>query len=223
MIAAAALLLALSAPPLDSELVLQRYAAHLLVTQAPKTSIFSYNISQAGPQNIDQTHRQYREDDLVRDETLTVDGQTLHPKITRIARYRSRYAIETLAPRSTQYAFLFLRAVPSGNGYDYVYRAEPLSATGAFVVTEMTIDGRSYLPSLIRFQTTGASAQGSGSIAFARAGKYWVAVSANVDSVLHGIPARERIVFSGYAFPRSLPKSTFQAPKPLPAPVLPTF
>ena len=223
MIAAAALLVALAGAPLDSQVVLERYATHLLAVDAPKAVIFSYTISQAGPRDIEETHRQYRNGDLVRDETLSADGQSLRPKITRIARYRNRYTIDGLAPRLTQYAFLFLRAVRVGNVYQYEYRAEPLGAAAGFVVEGMTIDGRTYLPSVIRFHTSTGSVLGTGSVGFASAGKYWVPTAANVEAKINGKPARERITFSAYQFPGSLPKSTFQAPKPLPTPALPTF
>ncbi len=214
---------ALASAPLDSQVVLQRYGAHLLTADVPKTLVFTYSVSQAGPQTIEQAHRIYRSGELVRDETVQVDGQTLKVKTTRIARYRNRYTIDTLAPRMTEYAFLFLRSIRSAGGYSYVYRAVPLGATGSFVVVGMTIDGRTYLPSEIRFKSASAAMSGTGSVAFARAGKYWVPVSAAVHAKIRGKPASERITFSAYQFPPRLPKSTFQSPKPLPTPALPSF
>lgn len=214
---------ALSGAPLDSQAVLQRYASHLLTTEAPKTLVFTYSVSQAGPQAIEQSHRVYRSGDLVRDETLQVDGQTLKIKITRIARYRNRYTIDTLAPRMTEYAFLFLRSTRSGNAYSYEYKAVPLGATGSFVVDGMTIDGRTFLPSEIRFRSHSGSISATGSISFGKASKYWVPTVAAVQATIAGKPARERITFTSYQFPSSLPKSTFQSPRPLPSPVLPTF
>lgn len=204
---------------LDSQVVLHRYASHLLTEEAPKVLVFSYTVSQAGPRNIEQTHQIYRSGDLVRDETLMVDGQPLKPKSTRIARYRNRYTIDNLAPRITQYAFLFLRMEPAG----YVYHAVPLGATGDFVVDQITIDGRTFLPAEIRFHTGTGTRVGTGSIGFAKAGRYWVPTAVSVQAKIAGKPAREHIVFSGYQFPARLPKSTFQSPKPLPHPALPTF
>lgn len=214
---------AIASAPLDSQAVLQRYASKLLAAEVPKTLVFSYAVSQAGPQSIEQSHRMYRSGDLVRDETLAVDGQSLKVKITRIARYRNRYTIETLAPRMTEYAFLFLRTVRSGNRYAYQYKAVPLGATGPFTVLGMTIDGRTFLPSEIRFRSAGGNMTGTGTVSFGSSGKYWVPTSAAVQATIAGKPARERITFSSYQFPRSLPKSTFQAPRPLPTPVLPAF
>jgi hypothetical protein len=214
---------ALSSAPLDSQAVLQRYAKRLLATDAPKTLVFTYSVSQAGPQAIEQSHRVYRSGDLVRDETLQIDGQTLKIKITRIGRYRNRYTLDTLAPRMTEYAFLFLRSVRSGNTYSYVYKALPLGATEAFVVEGMTIDGRTFLPSEIRFRTKSARISGSGAVSFGKSGKYWVPTSVSVQAMIAGKPARERITFTSYQFPRTLPKSTFQSPRPLPTPVQPAF
>ncbi len=223
MIAAALIAFALARTPLDSQVVLDRYAARLLSLEAPKAMVFSYNVSQAGPHVIEQTHREYRSGEMVRDETLTVDGQPLRPKVTRIARYRNHYTLDGLAPRLSQYAFLFMRSYRSGNSYQYEYRAEAIAAAGNFVIDGMTIDGRSFLPSLIRFHTTNGSIEGTGSVTFAKDGKYWLPIAANVAATIDGKPARERITFSGYQFPGSLPKSTFQAPKPLPTPTLPAF
>lgn len=214
---------ALSTAPLDSQVVLQRYASRLLTLEAPKTLVFTYSVSQAGPQALEQSHRIYRSGELVRDETLQVDGQSLKSKRTRIARYRNRYTIETLAPRMTEYAFFFVRSVHTGGDYSYVYKAVPLGATGAFVIEGMTIDGRAFLPTEIRFKTAAGKTKGSGSITFAKSGKYWVPTTAAVQATVAGKPARERITFTSYQFPQSLPKSTFLSPKKLPQPVLPQF
>jgi hypothetical protein len=223
VIAALAAIVALASAPLDSQLVLERYAARLLANEPPKAMIFTYNVSQAGPRYIEQTHRVYRSGDLVRDETLSVDGQPLKQKVTRIARYRNRYTLDNLAPRLTQYAFLFRRAVRAGSAWEYQYQAVPLGAPGNFVVEGVTIDGRSFLPLAIQFHTANGVAKGKGAIDFSRSGKYWVPTTVSIEATIHGKPARERITFAGYQFPASLPKSTFQTPKPLPTPVLPTF
>lgn len=212
-----------AAQPLDSQLVLDRYAVRLNAVKSPDVMIFTYAVSQAGPHNIEQTHRIYRRGNLVRDETLAVDGEALSQKITRIARYRNHYTVETLAPRSSEYAFLFLRAQRSGSAYRYLYRAVALGSTGPFVVQTLTIDGRTYLPAEIRFRTSSGTLAGTGSIAFSRAQRFWVPTLVTVNASVNGRSARERITFSAYRFPASLPKSTFQLPKPLPKPTLPAF
>jgi hypothetical protein len=223
VIAAFAAIVALASAPLDSQVVLERYASRLLANEPPKVLVFTYSVSQAGPRYIEQTHRIYRSGELVRDETLSVDGQPLKQKVTRIARYRNRYTLDNLAPRLTQYAFLFQRAFRAGNAWEYQYRAVPLGAPAEFVVESLTIDGRSFLPVSIQFHTANSVAKGKGAIGFSRSGKYWVPTSVNVEATISGKPARERITFAAYQFPARLPKSTFQAPKPLPTPVLPTF
>jgi hypothetical protein len=222
VIAALALAATVAAPKLlDSQLVLQRYEARLAATKDPQTMIFQYAVSQAGPQDIDQTHRVYRSGSLVRDETLVVDG--VNQKTTRIARYRNRYTLHNLAPRTAQYVFLFVRPIASGGRYDYLYRAVPLGAATAFTVRTMTIDGKTFLPREIRFHSIGAGARGDGTLAFTPAGKYWVPLSIAVQGTVNGRAARERITFSSYQFPRALPPSTFRSPRALPPAVLPTF
>jgi hypothetical protein len=223
MIAALAMFAAsLTAPKLlDSQLVLKRYEARLMATKDPQTLIFMYAVSQAGPQDIDQMHRVYRSGSLVRDETLVVDG--VKQKTTRIARYRSRYTLHDLAPRTAGYVFLFVRPIVSNGRYDYLYRAVPLGAPAAFTVRTMTIDGKTFLPREIRFHSIGAGARGDGTLAFTPAGKYWVPLSIAVQGTVNGRAARERITFSGYQFPPALPQSTFHSPRALPSAVLPTF
>jgi len=132
MISALAMFAASLAPPklLDSQRVLQRYEARLAATKDPQTLVFLYYVSQAGPQDIDQMHRVYRSGNLVRDETLVVDG--VKQKTTRIARYRNRYTLHDLAPSTARYVFLFVRPIVSNGRYDYVYRAVPLGAPTAF-------------------------------------------------------------------------------------------
>ncbi len=221
LMAAVVLAAALQAPPLDSQVVIERYARSLLHAALPKVLVFSYTVSQAGPHDIEQAHRIYRSGDLVRDETLLVDGAA--KKTIRIARYRNRYALDTLAPSIAAYTFLFQTAQRSGSSIQYAFRAIPNAPRAGFVIDEMVLDGKRFLPLLLRFHDVSASARGRGTIAFGRAGRYWVPLSAMVEGSVNGKPAREHIAFSAYSFPMSLPKSTFQAPKPLPTATLPTF
>lgn len=209
--------------PLDSQVVLERYAAKLLTAEEPKTIIFTYVVSQAGPHDIDQTHRLYRSGELVRDETLIVDGQKPPVKLIRIARYRNRYTLRALAPRLTQYAFLFERAARAGTHYTYLYRAVALTPNPAFDVDALTIDGRTFLPLQIAFRSASGRTSAKGLLTFTAAGKYWVPSSVTVGATIGGKAARERIAFTGYLFPMSLPRSTFQSPKPLPKLLLPAF
>lgn len=215
---------AASAPQLDSQLVLVRYHQALVAMPTPPAVIFTYSVSQAGSQPLEQTHRIYRRGDLVRDETLSNEGQPLKRKPVRIARYPDRYALARLAPRPSDYAFVFQKFVRAGGGHaEYVYTAVPTTRGPAYVVDGISIDAASYLPTSIRFSISNGVRQAKGELRYGRSGAYWVALSAQVDAKTTGKPARERIAFSGYRFPLALPASTFRSPKPLPTPVLPAI
>lgn len=196
--------------PLDSQVVLERYAAALANVARPKAEIFTYLVSQAGPSEIEQRHQVYRSGIDVRDEILDVNGVPLHHKIVRIARRADVYAVTALAPRPDTYELLFLDSVPDGDHLDYIYEAMPLNRTAAgFTVDRITIDGESFLPRSIDFHSGNTVASGSGSITFGPVGNYWVATSASVSAVVAGGVARERITFADYRFPAVLPRSTF--------------
>ncbi len=184
----------------------------------PKNVVFSYSVSQAGLHNIEQTHRIFRSGNRERDETLSIDGDPL--KTTRVSTRADRYAIAKIAPRTNSYAFLFLGTHRNGKHLDYVYATAPLGAP-PFVVTEVTIDGLTYLPSLIRFKTATVAAKATGSIAYARFSKYWMPTLATVSATVRAKQTRERIAWSTYGFPASLPPSTFYVPKPLALPTVP--
>ncbi len=218
---ALAVLSLIGASPLDSQIVLQRYELELGDLKAPRAVIFSYAVSQEGATAIEQRHRIYRSGLSVRDETLTDNGETLRPKIVRITHREDRYDILRLAPRTAAYTLLFLRPIRRGTTLDYEYEATPIRNGAAFSVTRIVIDGTDFLPRTIAFHTAGANASGDGELEYARTGGYWVPVAASVGAIVNGKPARERITWSDYRFPPSLPPSTFIAPKPLPTATLP--
>ncbi|MEO6913897.1 MAG: hypothetical protein ABI182_07755 [Candidatus Baltobacteraceae bacterium] len=194
---------------LDSQVVLERYFAELNIVEQPKAVIFQYSISQSGPNNIEQTHRVYRSGATQRDETLAVDGVALKPPSIRISKYHDRYTIQTLAPRPGLYTFLFLRAHRVANHLEYTYSALPLAPLGGFAVTSFTIDGSSYLPSALGFRSVNGATSGAGTVAYAKAGHYWMPLLATVTARIAGKPARERIAWSQYRFPSAMPQSTF--------------
>lgn len=217
----ALVLLGASAPTplreLDSQLVIERYAAALAQIELPKNVVFTYSVSQAGLHNIEQTHRIFRGPAHERDEVLAIDGDPV--KFIRILKSTDRYAITKLAPRSGAYAFLFLGTHRNGKHLDYVYSTTPLG-TSIFTVSEITIDGSTYLPNVIRFSTKTGTVKAIGSIVYAKSSRYWMPQAAAVSATVSGHPTRERIVWSAYSFPPALPPSTFNQPKPT---VLPTF
>jgi hypothetical protein len=217
------LLASLGASRLDSQYVLQRYALALAAASAPKVVVFSYTVSQVGPSNIEQHHRIYRSGLDVRDDTLSVDGITLLRKVVRISKHVDRYAVARFAPSSGSYELLFLGTVKDGRHLDYVYETTPLNRTSGTWIDRLTIDGANFLPRIVHFHSGGAGVEGSGEVEFGPFGKYWMPVLADAAAQVGGKPARERIGWSDYRFPQSLPPSTFQAPQPLPHSTLPTI
>lgn len=218
-------LLGAAAPPglteLDSQVVVNRYARALANLEEPKTAVFTYSVSQAGFHILEETHRVFRSGTKERDETLVVQGDPI--KTVRMQTRRiDRYAAARISPHPGAYAFLFLGTHRNGKHLDYVYSTAPLG-TPAFAVNEVTIDGLTYLPSLVRFTMTTAKTRATGTIAYGKFAKYWEPTLATVSATVGGRPTRERITWSGYAFPASLPPSTFTPPKPLVAPSIAPF
>jgi hypothetical protein len=80
-------------------------------------------------------------------------------------------------------------------------------------LTDITIDGLTFLPSRIGFRT--ASNDGRGAVIFAKSGPFWVADSATASARVAGGVAHERLTFSNWRFPASLPASTFASARPL--------
>jgi hypothetical protein len=213
---AMSVLLGASPGALDSQYVLQRYALALQTLKTPKVMIYSYTISQVGPSNIEQRHRIYRSELDVRDETLSVDGIPLTRKIVRFSRREDRYTVDRFAPRPAAYELLFLGTAKDGRHLDYVYEATPLNRAAGAWIDRVTIDGVNFLPRSVHFHSTGLDVDGSGEIDFGSFGEYWMPVTAVAQAHVKGKPARERISWSEYRFPESLPPSTFQPPEPLP-------
>lgn len=210
------------AQQMDSELVLQNYARALETLKTPPALIFQYAVSQEGPSTIDQRHQVYRRGIDVRDETLAADGAALKPKIVRFGEREDRYAVGRVAPRASNYAFVFLKTVKNGARTDYLYETQPLEpGVSGFVVTDVAIDGRTFLPRVVRFKAGSGAVAGSGAIEYAPLGGYVVPVSASVAAMLDGKPAREHISFGAYRFPPTLPSSTFAPPQPLQHATLP--
>jgi hypothetical protein len=218
VIALALTLLGAGAPSLDSQYVLQRYALAIANVEPPKVVVYSYTVSQAGPSNIEQHHRIYRSGTAVRDETLSVDGIPLSRKIVRIAYRADRYSVERFAPRTDAYELLFLGTAKDGRHLDYVYEATPLNRSSPTWIDRVAIDGVKFLPRAVHFHSSGSDAAGTGEIEFASFGRYWMPVIADAQARVKGKIARERIVWSDYRFPESLPSSTFQRAQALPLP-----
>lgn len=219
--AALTALLGASGAHLDSQNVLQRYAAAVAITAAPKIVVYSYTVSQVGPSNIEQHHRIYRSGLDVRDETLSIDGITLLRKAVRFSQHEERYSFAHFAPSAAAYELLFLDTVKDRHHLDYVYETTPLTGSGSVWIDRLTIDGISFLPRFVHFHSSALGIEGSGEVQFGAFGRYWMPISADASARIGGKLARERIDWSDYRFPQSLPPSTFQSPQPLPRATLP--
>lgn len=202
----------LSAP--ETAAVIARYEEAVDGLKVPPVVRFEYTVEQAGPRNFAQSHRVYRSGLNERDELRAVEGQALSTPEIRVIRDRvNRYAVNVIAPRSKDYRFTFAGNHTAGARTDFVFATVP-HAPGAFAVDSVTIDGNSYLPRTIAYTSSNNGVVGHGTLTFAKADKYWVILEATATARINGVVARERITFSRYAFPKSLPDSIFTEPRP---------
>jgi hypothetical protein len=221
--AAAALVTpAATAAPLAPDAVLAKYQAALAAVKDPRVFTVEYSLEQTGTRVLDQRHRIFRSGGNERDETLAVNGKASSTPVVRIFRGRPyRYAVSRLAPRPAAYDFAYLGPHKAGKHVDYVFRLTPKNPSHAFALTDVTIDGVTFLPSSVAF-ATGQHA-GTGSVTFTKSERWWVASGATASARVPGGLARERLTFSRWRFPPALPSSTFALARPLvtPPPVLP--
>jgi hypothetical protein len=203
------------APATAPSAMLARYAEALSAHRTPSVLLFEYSIDQAGPHDLQQTHRVFRSGNSERDELLSVDGKRLNPPTIRIfLGHRNRYSIEALAPRPEAYAFRYIGTVHDGRHLDEVFATTPRTVQDATIV-QVTIDGTTALPVAIRFKTR--SHGGNGTVTFGRVQKYWMVTSATATATAANSLAVEHLSFSRYRFPPTLGASTFSTPRPLPS------
>ena len=173
-----------AALPVRPARVLARYVRALAEQPQPKLLSFLYQVEQLGLRNMTQTHRVYRAGRKERDETLTVDGYELdRPAIRIFGDRRSRYDVAAIAPTPAGYKFAFKYAFRGPGGYSFVFSTEP-RAPSSFAVSEITIDGRSFLPSVVRFNLAGNGAHGFGELVYGRSDAYWLVREARVAARL---------------------------------------
>jgi hypothetical protein len=193
--------------------ILARYNAALAKLKTPKAITFDYVVEQLGLRDMEQTHHVYRSALDERDETLIVDGQPLH-EVRIIANRGYRYDLHAIAPTAAGYTFTYSDVRINGDEVTYTFRTTPTAGHG-FGVSEIEIDGATFLPKVLRFKVATDSAYGSGQLTYAPADPYWVIVEAQVNAHLaNGSVAHESIRWSNYQFPPSLPPSVFEAPRP---------
>ncbi len=176
-----------------------------------------YTIEQTGTRSLEQTHRIYRSGTDERDETIAVNGTRPTSPLVRIFRRRPyRYTIAALAPKPAAYDFSYAGPHKDGKHVDYVFALTPKKAAPRFAFTQVVIDGVTFLPASISFVTDQHAGQGQ--VTFAKSDRWWVARNAAAQANVPGGIARERLTFSRWRFPVTLPRSTFAAPRPLPTP-----
>jgi len=206
-----------SPPELEPAVVLQRYADALSGLARPASMIFEFSVEQVGLNNLEETHRVYRAGLRERDETLSTDGVALKtPAIRILPNSAYKYDVLTLAPKPADYTFVYGGRRKAAGRTVYAFATAPVN-TGAFAVTEVLIDAVHFLPVVISFKTRASNATGNGRVVFEQSGRYWMAREATVSAKVGAKDARERIVWSKYRFPSTLPASTFVAPRPAPS------
>jgi hypothetical protein len=192
-----------------AEIVLRRYFVALEKLAPPPYVSYEYSIEQGGGTNISQVHRIYRAGRDVRDEALQENGRRLRrPRIQIRHDGVDRYALAAVAPTAARYTFAFTGVAKNGEHLAYTFRTEAKTAA-SFTIEEVTLDGASCLPTVLRFRTTAAGVQGHGTFFYAKADRYWMIREARVDAAYKDEPIGERIAWDAYRFPSSLPSATF--------------
>ena len=205
------------ARPLESSEVLVRYEQALAEISRPAAVEFEYTVEQLGARTLQQTHHVYRSGQSERDEIVAADGQTLsRPSVRILLNRKYPYDIRSIAPQPATYTFIYTGTLLEGSDHFlYLYKTEPKGLESNFVVDELDIDGLTFLPAIIHFRISGGATHGSGRLTYARFEHYWLVREANVTVHLpKGSLANERIVWSKYQFPPSLPAETFREPRP---------
>ena len=204
-------------PPLPSlgATVMERYADALANLPRPPAMIFEYSVEQSGLHNLEETHRVYRSGLRERDETLVADGVSLKIPSVRIVPYSAyKYDLLALAPKPADYTFAYAGRRTVLGRRVYAFRTTPVSAA-PFAIGDVLIDAQRYLPVVITFTSVASGIKGKGRLEFMASGRYWVVREASVSARAGSKDARERIRWTKYRFPDSLPESTFAQPRPL--------
>jgi hypothetical protein len=217
VIAVLAAVVALGAPPSPPPpaAVVAKYRAALKELREPHVFTVEYTLVQTGTRTLEQTHRIFRSGTDERDETLAVNGTRSTSPVVRIFRRPYRYTVAALAPTQVAYDFVYAGPHRDGKHVDYVFTVSPKKPKRGITFTQVTIDGVTFLPGSVAFAADQHAARGS--VTFGKSGRYWVARSAAVQADVPGGVARERLAFARWRFPKTLPRSTFEAARPLPA------
>jgi hypothetical protein len=203
-----------SPPPPVPAAIIAKYRAALKALREPRVFTVEYTLVQTGTRTLEQTHRIFRSGADERDETLAVNGTRSISPVIRIFRRPYRYTVAALAPNPTAYDFVFAGPHRDGKHVDYVFTVSPKKPKRGITFTQFAIDGVTFLPESISFVADQHAARGS--VTFGKSDRYWVARSAAAQADVPGGVAHERLAFAKWRFPKSLPRSTFEAARPLP-------
>jgi hypothetical protein len=197
---------------------LLNYATALAALKTPPAYTFDFALEHHGDRPEAQTHRVYREADRERDEIVSANGQRFpRPQVRIFVRRKDRYALRNVAPTIEGYVFTYARADRDGRHLNYVFNAYPRGVQ-EYEVTQITIDGTTFLPRKIAFRARNGSVDGTGVISYAKAEQYWMPQSANARAEVNGKLQTERILWARYRFYQTLPPSTFAQPARIPGP-----
>lgn len=196
---------------LTPEEVLANYAEALAHVRAPAAYTCEYNVVDRGPRPQESTHRIFREQGRERDEMSEFNGQAFgHPEVRIFSRRVDPYAVNLLAPKPSAYVFTYVGVAHSGRNVSYVFNAFA-RGTQNYEVTRVSIDGATFLPNSIEFNTHG-KAEGTGAVTYRKVDRFWMPQMATARAQVEGNLETEQIVWSAYQFYPSLPPSTFAAP-----------
>jgi hypothetical protein len=202
-------------PAVAPSAMLARYATALDTNVTPAVLSFEYSVDQAGPHDIQESHRVFRSGNSERDELLSANGKRFVPPAIHIfLGHRNRYALEAMAPRPEAYTFHYLTSVRDGHHLDQVFATVPRGAADVSV-RRVVLDGVTALPTMVTFATR--KYNGTVIVTFGKVQKYWMVLTATATATTGKSLAIEHLAFSRYRFPASLAASTFATPRPLPS------
>lgn len=216
----ATLALMQTAATLSTAARLDAYRSAVATVKRPAFVEFDYTHTRSAPNRIvTELHRVYRtQDGQERNDTVMINGTAIVPAVTHILhRPVWPYDVGQFIVSADDYDIApAAAAVVSGRkalGFKLTRKA-----SANFMLKNLYVDPRRYLPVRETFAVTGADCSGDGIISFGAAGQYWLPTSVQVTcsaAVTNG-PAvfKESIRFSNYAFPKAIPADVFTAGQP---------
>jgi hypothetical protein len=198
----------------DVNAILSRYRTNLNGYRTPTTLSFTYTIDEVGQHQLSQTHLLYRDGAMVRDEIIAIGSSSIKP---RVHIYRSKahhYAVEAVAPRLSNYHFRYVGQREEAGRVFYHFATSPVGPKTSFTVSDIEIDGQSFLPAVIDFRARSGTVTGDGNLHYNEFDGAWLIEEASANGrTTHG-GLREHLVFRDYHVLTSLPLATFGIAEP---------